>query len=152
MIGGETNATDNASTKPENISVESFENNNTTTDTSFDSGGRKSRRRTVNLGLDGNYWGKMETLVEAKPKRKRKTVERLYVGDVLLSVEDEGTKEEEVKSEKRLPKEENKEKEGKQSVNRKIFYKQKSFVAVRNESSMLNLKLSLKRNDLNLIN
>jgi DNA helicase IV len=97
----ETNTTE--ITKQENISMESNENNNTT-DTSFDSSGKKLRRRTVNRGLDGNYWGKIEMLVETKPKRKRKTVERLYVGDAVLNIDDdEDTKDvDDKKSETRL--------------------------------------------------
>jgi hypothetical protein len=138
----ETNTTE--ITKQENISIESNENNNTT-DTSFDSSGKKLRRRTVNRGLDGNYWGKIEMLVETKPKRKRKTVERLYVGDAVLNIEDdEDTKDtDDKKSETRLPIEDKKERP--QSSNRKIFYKQKTFIAVRNESSMFNLNLIIRK-------
>ena len=140
IIISETNTTE--ITKQENISMESNENNNTT-DTSFDSSGKKLRRRTVNRGLDGNYWGKIEMLVETKPKRKRKTVERLYVGDAVLNIDDdEDTKDvDDKKSETRLPIEDKKERPS----NRKIFYKQKTFVAVRNESSMFNLNLIIRK-------
>jgi hypothetical protein len=81
-------------------------------------------------------------LVETKPKRKRKTVERLYVGDAVLNIEDDEDTDDK-KSETRLAIEGKKERP--QSSNRKIFYKQKTFIAVRNESSMFNLNLIIRK-------
>ena len=144
-LNTKANATEaDDSAKPENISMES-----TGHDTSLDSSGKKTtRKKTIDRGLDGNYWGQIAAIASTSSKRKRKTVERLYVGDISLIGDDEGTKDndDDIKSvnEGKEEEEEVKERsrERQKSSDRKIFYKQKSFIAVRNESSKQNFLFS----------
>jgi hypothetical protein len=138
-----TPAVETMATSIENVTIDNKDNN--TNDTSIDSGGGggkgRLRKRTINLGLDGNYWGQLSAVVSTS-KRKRKTVDRLYVGDVVSNVDDDTTKDNDdnvsetksIQSNKKEPTMEVK-KDSIQHPNRKRLYKQKAFITVRNESS-----------------
>ena len=118
-----------ATLKEESMNAEIADTN--TNDTSLDSGGKKVRKRTVDRGLDGNYWGKIAAIACSNTKRKRKTVERLYVNDIALNLEDENSRDNEDNIETKKVHDEIKKEKERQQSSRKVFYKQKTFILSR---------------------